>query len=441
MSDLIKRLRLIETCISLQDHSLIELQLPLLKSLSSDDRVSAIASLLEQNEYLQAQQEIESWLRTQSALVKFEDTQTNAIRLELKLLEQKLESAVLKRNEAQNRLQDFNREYHLRLGALLLRILSLQEEIAAQELSQKLKHYRQLHVECCGLRDMIKQHREELRQLEVQLDEVDFLSPEYDKLFAQYQTLKRNIDRQDEKLESVRQHLLKELQKVKQDNAYEDFQQAHDSADRLEQENEEIKESVVAQLSKEEAKLLKATYRKASKLCHPDVVCEELKAQAHDLMVQVNEAYAAQDLGRLQDLLRHIESGGEFAFASDTLTSHDSLLEKLNELKARYQQIEEELRSLEQSDEYETVTQLGDDWSDYFDIRQRDLEALAQELEQTLAALMNEGDETDFEDRTEANYESSCRASHEVTGFWRQGHWREGSWVRGHWVKSHTRGH
>ena len=388
--ELFKRLKLIEACIGLQDHALIALQLPLLKSLGDTPEVNAIIALLEQHNYVQAQQEITRFLDARQSVVPYEDAQLNAIRLELSAYEEKLQTLLLRHDEAHNRLQDFNREYHLKLGPLLLRILSLQEKIAEYQLAQKMSRYRTLHTRFYETRQYLQTLKKQRQQLDEQLQPLDFLSEEYSWLIDEYLSLSAEITELEDAQEAIRQEALKEDQTVKGDEAYQSYQQAQENTHSFEQEYEEVKEAVVARLDGDEAKQLKALYRKTCRLCHPDLVSDELKEQAHEFMVEVNAAYAAQDLPRLQGIFIRLESGGKLERSSDALSDKDALMAKLAELKTRYQQVLEELESYESSEEYQEILALGDDWNSYFNTRRQELEVVAAELEESLMGLSAE---------------------------------------------------
>ncbi|MBK7560888.1 MAG: DnaJ domain-containing protein [Chitinophagaceae bacterium] len=61
------------------------------------------------------------------------------------------------------------------------------------------------------------------------------------------------------------------------------------------------KDAKINELNEDEQKELKQKYRKASKLCHPDVVSEEQKELADKLFAELNAAYASNDLKRVRD--------------------------------------------------------------------------------------------------------------------------------------------
>lgn len=388
--ELLKRLKIIEACINLQDHALIAQQLPLLKNLDSTSDIDAIITLLEQHNYVQAQEEIVRFLNAQQSIVLYEDAQLNAIRLELSAYEEKLQVLLLRRNEAYNRLRDFNREYHLKLGPLLLRILSLQEKIAEYQLTQKLRDYQTLRAQFVQHKQYLQTLKKQRQELDEKLQSLDFLSDDYSRLIDEYLTLSAEITGLEEVQEAIRQEALKEYQTVKGDDTYQSYQQAQESTHSFEQEYEEVKEVVVARLDEEEVKQLKALYRKACRLCHPDLVSDELKDQAHEFMVDVNAAYETQDLPRLQSIVAQLEGGGKLKRFSDLLSDKDALIAKLAELKTRYQQVLEELESYESSDDYQEVLALGDNWDSYFINCRQELEIVADELEKKLKILSAE---------------------------------------------------
>ncbi|WP_305461971.1 hypothetical protein [Photobacterium leiognathi] len=170
---------------------------------------------------------------------------------------------------------------------------------------------------------------------------------------------------------------------------------------------------------------------------------DEQKDLAHEYMIEINAAYASQDIERLEAVLHRIEMGGGFTSASLTISDKALLKEKLDKLKKSIQGIQIELEQYEASDEYQLIFSIGDDWQTYFEEMRIKLEALLHTLENELAALQEESAMPyDYHLDNEYSYTSSepyLSNVHHVNRFWRQGHWRGDVWVRGHWVSSHTR--
>ena len=69
------------------------------------------------------------------------------------------------------------------------------------------------------------------------------------------------------------------------------------------------KDKKVIEITEEQKQELKAYYRKASKLCHPDVVAEEFKKQAEQIFKDLKDAYDSNDLQKVKEILSNLEKG------------------------------------------------------------------------------------------------------------------------------------
>lgn len=76
--------------------------------------------------------------------------------------------------------------------------------------------------------------------------------------------------------------------------------------------NEVSKDTVITfssdQLSKSEEKELKELYRKASKLCHPDIVPPEQKKEAEDIFKELNHYYSNKNIFQVRKILLKLKS-------------------------------------------------------------------------------------------------------------------------------------
>src|SRR5690606_24651038 len=111
---------------------------------------------------------------------------------------------------------------------------------------------------------------------------------------------------------------------------------------------------------------LKSCYYKASKLCHPDLVSEELKDKATEIQASLNEAYQKNDLQQVKQILFNLEHG---TFSFDKQPSKSDL----DILRAKFLQLKEKLRQLiivnaeiKRSETYRTIESLVD-WDAYFE--------------------------------------------------------------------------
>ena len=89
MHQILKRLELIKTSIAIEDVEIIELQIGKLSGL--DGEVANILQMLKNQDYGLAVVAIESYLAQYSGMVVYEDKEINGLKLQLKVLEQKLE--------------------------------------------------------------------------------------------------------------------------------------------------------------------------------------------------------------------------------------------------------------------------------------------------------------------------------------------------------------
>ncbi len=136
---------------------------------------------------------------------------------------------------------------------------------------------------------------------------------------------------------------------------YEDFQSNYEAT----------KDENILTLSDEDKKILKDKYRKASKLCHPDVVAEEQKEEAHKIFTELYAAYERNDLKRVSEILENLEQGKTFKSKADTANEKVSLKAELERLRIRLNSLTKEIKVIKTSDTFEKISTIKD-WDDYF---------------------------------------------------------------------------
>ena len=130
-------------------------------------------------------------------------------------------------------------------------------------------------------------------------------------------------------------------------------------------EYETSKDEKIAELSDEELKELKQKYRKASKLCHPDVVSEEQKELADKLFAELNAAYERNDLQRVREILENLEKGNFFASKSDTITEKQLMKAEIEKMRLRIKELKKQVEEIKESEAFKTVSSISD-WDNYF---------------------------------------------------------------------------
>lgn len=225
---------------------------------------------------------INRFLTAQAALVVSEDAELVALRLELAALERQITAETLERDEIQALLERFNRDFLLHCGPTLAEILTAQEQIARLQLEKAL------HAQ--------RRQRQEKRDAGYQEEaETDY---------------RAEMDEEDPDLENARR-------------TYEETKQQREAFSN-EQTQAEIEQQDIAALDADAETRLKAAYRRASQLCHPDRVSAEHKAQAEQLFKELGQAYKKKDLPTVERILAQLQRG-IFTAASDTLSDTAAL--------------------------------------------------------------------------------------------------------------------
>ena len=141
MQMLMKRLEIVRAAMSLADEVLIAQQLPALRAALADlpanstpqAALALIIGALEAGHYPRAMQRINAFLAAQAALVVHMDEELAALRLELAGLERLVGAQTLARDEMQEQLERFSRDFLACCGAPLQEIFALREAIARLE--------------------------------------------------------------------------------------------------------------------------------------------------------------------------------------------------------------------------------------------------------------------------------------------------------------------
>jgi hypothetical protein len=302
MKQILKRLELIKTSIDIEDEEIIELQVMKLNKMNIDNEVKAILLKVKNSDFGGVMVEIENYIKRFSGLVVYQDSEVSGLKLELKVLENKLSNLSQTKDEYLNDIDDFNIMYHEKLGDILEKILFIKQKIA-----QKKK-------------------------------------TEYEELNEEFQEAKKE---------------------------YEEYKQEHKKSQEKAKDTHKINE--------EDKKELKKLWKKASKLCHPDIVSDEFKAQATEIMKKLNDAYSKKDLKKVKEILANLENGVVFDVASDKIDDKELLKAKIEELRKDIKIIEDEIEDIKE-DEISQILNSVDDLDDYFEEMKEHLMCEYEEL-------------------------------------------------------------
>lgn len=138
------------------------------------------------------------------------------------------------------------------------------------------------------------------------------------------------------------------------------------------------KDKKINALTDDEQKELKLKYRRASKLCHPDVVSEEQKELAEKIFTELNKAYEQNDLQKVREILDNLEKGEFFVNKSDSINEKQLLKSEIEKLRSLIKLLTVEVQGIKASDAYTTISSIND-WDIYFkETRQRLAEQLGE---------------------------------------------------------------
>lgn len=171
--------------------------------------------------------------------------------------------------------------------------------------------------------------------------------------------------------------------------------QAEDAYDDYSEHHEELKRShSVPELDADEERELRALYRKACSLCHPDKVTEDRKEAAHSAFVELQDAYRGNNLIRLQEIYDTLKHGGMPGTRSSTLIEAEALRTAIAEMEYSISEALAELKALQVSDGVSLMNMAGEteaDWESFFEQRGRALRMELEKIESEIVAIQSQG--------------------------------------------------
>jgi len=374
MQKILKRLELIKTAISIEDEEIIELQLLKLDATQYDNEVSDILEKISKKDYSSVIQDIEDYLNKFSGVAVYEDKELAGLRLELKALEKILQDLSSQKNEYLNDIHEFNVQYHLKLGNVIQKILNLKEELLHEKVQKKKRAFEKIKDEYASLKAEYQNLKLNKEAKEQELEEMDEFDDDYEEHYEELQRLKSELNQKEQELNEKRKQVKQAKEDYEEDEVTKEYEEVKQDSNEFNKEYEEVKQEDRLEITEDEKKELKNLFRKASKLCHPDIVPDELKEQAHEMMQKLNEAYSKRDVQAVKEMLTILESGKGFDVASDTINDKDLLKSKIVDVRDMIDQNEIDLADIK-GDEVVQIMSEYDDVEDYFSALKEELES------------------------------------------------------------------
>jgi|SRR5690625_3929356 len=159
----------------------------------------------------------------------------------------------------------------------------------------------------------------EIKNLENQLYGYDNEKIELEKLLSEFQ------HRHTMELGEIILDILK-LRKLKFKENKAKFEEAENDERHYREQIDNEKEKEIFELSDEQKVELKKKFRKATVLCHPDKVNDEFKEAAQQIFIELKQAYDANDLKKVSEILEELEKSNYFKSKSETILEKDLLV-------------------------------------------------------------------------------------------------------------------
>jgi hypothetical protein len=224
---------------------------------------------------------------------------------------------------------------------------------------------------------------EEVKSLKYELKELEFKYENYDNELIELQKYISDFEHKHsiELGELILQILNYRKLKFKNDNPK--YQEAERDYEHYKEQFKKEVEKIQFELTEEEKKELKSKFRKASILCHPDKVSDELKDIAQTIFIELKSAYECNDLKKVTEILQNLEQGHLFKSKSQTISEKEKLKSLIIELRRKITEIEREINSIKESETFINISSIKN-WDDYFkktkEILQGELSRLKNEF-------------------------------------------------------------
>lgn len=278
------------------------------------------------------------------------DVEFLALKMELNSLERKYQKLVQQKVEYLSDIEEFNIQYNLHIGVIMENILNLKKEI----FYKKTKYQE-------NIKDRQTQEQETFEDVKASIDE-----------------LKKTVSRFKKALEVLGKH----------DEICGVYKELQEGIERLEEEfffHERKSDSTIEQINDDE-KELKMLYRRAAKLCHPDIIINASKEKAHRIMQELNDAYSRKDIEKIREILLYLENGIIFESSSSWIDDIELLKAKINEYRAFIKNLQKEIEEIKASDIFILISKL-DNQDRYFKDLRDELEREWMELEKEMEEI------------------------------------------------------
>lgn len=219
----------------------------------------------------------------------------------------------------------------------------------------------------------------ELKALELQVSSLEDEKAELEKLLHTY-SYRHAI----EVGEIIRRILFLRREKLKAEaeqdkDKEEEYQEAQQDYKEYDQDFQETRKQELFRVTEAEQQELKATFRACSKMCHPDVVAHEFKAEASQLFARLSEANGKNDIPAVRAIYEQLQKG-IFTPMSATVSDVQKLHRQVVGIRAKAKDLAVAISAIRTTDTYHKVVAI-EDWDEYFATLKQQLQAELDSLE------------------------------------------------------------
>jgi len=333
----------------------------------------------------------------QSDVTLYDEKELSKLKEELESLKSKFQTLVEQKIEYLNNIEEFNREYNLHLGDAIKAILNLKKEIlykkTIKQQKQKAKYKEELQT-FEETKETIDELKNTINELEEALKSIDASHENYEEIKNAHEELQEELKKLEDELELQEEALENVKEFIEDDAIKEEYEEAKSHYDEFENDYEQIKQEQkdVIKLDDDEKAELKKLYKKAARLCHPDMVAKTIKDKAHEIMQALNAAYSKKDLAKIKEILHSLESGTTLTTASDVIEDKETLKNKVKEFKNTIAELKGEIEEIQKDDTFQIIAEL-DDWDAYFEELKSKLNKEKERLEEEAKEVLEESEE------------------------------------------------
>ena len=214
--------------------------------------------------------------------------------------------------------------------------------------------------------------RFEAKTLEAQIQERSNEKAELEKLIHEFDV--RHNQELGELIIKILQHRKEQSKGTpQQEETEKDYEEFYSNYETTKQES-------IAILNEDEQKELKDKYRKASKLCHPDVVEDSQSEAAHKIFTELTAAYEKNDLQRVAEILENLQNGKAFTSKADTANEKKTLIAEIERLRQYLKALAAAIITIKTSEPFTTISSIKD-WDAYFTTTKEQLQQQLNELQ------------------------------------------------------------